>query len=134
MYTQIVETFVFIEVTLYFKIYLHKFISKYLVFGRPALSSHCFKNNFKLISSVCKENADLLFQMLRQVILLSIPVVFNFFSFCREDFFPIVRNSYLLWGFLTHRENFLLIMRKSYMLWEYRSCWENILPLVIISY
>ena len=127
MYTQIVETFVFIEVTLYFKIYLHKLISKYLVFGRPALLSHCFKNNFKLISSVCKENADLLFQMLRQLILLSIPVFFNFFSFCREDFFPIVRNSYLLWGFL-------LIVRISYLLWEYLTCCENIFPAGRISY
>lgn len=127
MYTQIVETFVFIEVTLYFKIYLHKLISKYLVFGRPALLSHCFKNNFKLISSVCKENADLLFQMLRQVILLSIPVFFNFFSF-------VVRISSPSWEILTYCEDFLLIVRISYLLWEYLTCCENIFPAGRISY
>ena len=55
-FEQLFETAVFIKLTVYFKINLYKFISKYPVFGRPTLSSYYFKNNFRLINFVCREN------------------------------------------------------------------------------
>ena len=49
-FEQLFEIVVFIEPALYFKINLYKLVSKYPVLGRPTLSSHCFKNNFRLIN------------------------------------------------------------------------------------
>ena len=59
---QLLEIVVFIESTPDFQINLYKFISKYPVLERSTLLSYYFKNNFRLISSVCQENIDL-FQM-----------------------------------------------------------------------
>ena len=46
-FEQLFETVVLIESTVYFKLNLCKFISKYLVLGRSTVSSHYFKNNFR---------------------------------------------------------------------------------------
>ena len=46
-FEQLFETVVLIESTVYFKIKLCKFISKYLVLGRSTVSSYYFKNNFR---------------------------------------------------------------------------------------
>lgn len=40
------------KLSAYFKINLHKFISKHLVLGRSTLSSHYFKNNLKTSDDV----------------------------------------------------------------------------------
>lgn len=53
------EAAFFTELTVYFKINMYTFIRKYPVFGRPALSSHYFQNNFRSIKSVFKENTAL---------------------------------------------------------------------------
>ena len=43
--------------TIYFKIWLYKFLKKYLLLIKSTLQSNYFKNNFKAIEIVCKENA-----------------------------------------------------------------------------
>ena len=46
--------------TVYFKIGIYKFLKIFLpVLKTSTLSSHYFKNNFKMMKSVCKSNAEL---------------------------------------------------------------------------
>ena len=53
------EVVVLNKSTVYFKMNLYKFISRYPVLGRPTLSSHYSKNNFRLINSICKDDTNL---------------------------------------------------------------------------
>ena len=46
--------------TVYFKIGLYKCLKKFPALKNSSLSSHCFRNNFKLIKTVCKSNEKLL--------------------------------------------------------------------------
>ena len=46
--------------TIYFKIGLYKFLKKYPALKTSSLSSHYFRNNFKMIKTVCKCNKALL--------------------------------------------------------------------------
>ena len=48
------EAVILIKSTVHFKINLYKFIRKCPASGRPTLSSHYFRSNFRLISSACK--------------------------------------------------------------------------------
>ena len=45
--------------TIYFKIGLYKFLKKYLALKNSSLSSHYFRNNFRMIKTVCKSNKEL---------------------------------------------------------------------------
>ena len=47
------------RLTIYFKISLYKFLKKYRLLKTSTLQSSCFKNNFKAIKAVCKENPTL---------------------------------------------------------------------------
>ena len=51
---------IFKKSTIYFKINLYKFVTKYLILKKSMLSFHCFKNNFKLIKTAFKENVNVL--------------------------------------------------------------------------
>ena len=117
-FEQLFEVVVLIESTLYFKINLYKFISKYPVLERLTLSSHYSQNNFRLINSVCKEDTDL-FQMWIQVMLLLITAIFNFFLCCREKCFY-------------NCENFFTAVRTFLLPWEFFSCCENLTTIVRI--
>ena len=44
---------------IYFKIGLYKFLKKYLASKNSSLSSHYFKNKFKMIKTVCKSSKEL---------------------------------------------------------------------------
>ena len=48
--------------TIYFKFSLYKFLKKYLLLKKPTLQSSYFKNNFKAIKVVCKENPTFLYR------------------------------------------------------------------------
>ena len=43
----------------YCKLWLYKFLPKYVVLKKYTLASHYFKANFKLIKKVCMDNLDL---------------------------------------------------------------------------
>ena len=45
--------------TVYFKIGLYKFLKMLQALKNSSLSSHYFRNNFKLIKTVCKSNGEL---------------------------------------------------------------------------
>ena len=45
--------------TIYFKTGLYKFLKKYSALKNSSLSSHYFRNNFKIIKTVCKSNEEL---------------------------------------------------------------------------
>ena len=45
--------------TIYFKMSLYKFLSKHPVVKNITVSSNYFKNNFRILMKVCRENADL---------------------------------------------------------------------------
>ena len=45
--------------TIYFKTGLYKFLKKYPALKNSSLSSHYFRNNFKIIKTVCKSNEEL---------------------------------------------------------------------------
>ena len=45
--------------TIYFKIELYKLLKKYPTFKNSSQSSHYFRNNFKMIKTVCKSNKEL---------------------------------------------------------------------------
>ena len=45
--------------TIYFKIGLYKFLKKYPSLKNSSLSSHYFRNNFRMIKTVCKSNKEL---------------------------------------------------------------------------
>ena len=45
--------------TIYFKIGLYKFLKKYPALKNSSLSSHYFRNNFRMIKTVCKSNKEL---------------------------------------------------------------------------
>ena len=157
-FEQLFEVVVLIESTLYFKINLYKFISKYPVLERLTLSSHYSQNDFRLINSVCKEDTDL-FQIWIQVMLLLITAIFNFFLCCRdqmflqlweffhccENFFTAVRVFFLLWEFNYYcedfftagkffycRESFSLVCQKLFLLWQFVACSGNYLRVVRI--
>ena len=48
-----------LEKTVNFKTGLYKFLQKYPALKSSTLSSHYFKNNFKEIKTVCKNNMQL---------------------------------------------------------------------------
>ena len=44
---------------IFFKIGFYKFLKKYQALKNSSLSSHYFRNNFKMIKTVCKSNEEL---------------------------------------------------------------------------
>ena len=102
---------------------LYKFLKKFLALKKSMLSSNSFKNNFKVIKTVCKNNPK---QFGRMKMFLLMTAVFDFslaarifILFCCENFcyYPEI-------CFLVER-SFLLLQELFCLLWVFFFPWEN---------
>ena len=115
------------------KLNLINFFKKYPALKKASLSSHCFRNNFKMIKTVCKNNEELFTwkknrangsinyfscSVVRFFLLLWDICPVRLFISSWDFLFSLWDFIFPLWDFLFPRETFYFLARVFISLWD----------------